>query len=41
MHFNKQMSAKIKNWRNVAEKYGLSRQEQELKARAFCAVLEG
>jgi hypothetical protein len=40
-YFNEQMSAKIKNWRNVAKKYGLSRQEQELKARAFRGALEG
>ena len=39
--FKKQMSAKIKNWRNAAKKYGLSRQEQELKARAFRGALEG
>jgi serine/threonine-protein kinase HipA len=30
-----EMKAQIKNWRKIAKKYGLSRQEQEVKARAF------
>ncbi|MEA3495569.1 MAG: type II toxin-antitoxin system HipA family toxin, partial [Bacteroidota bacterium] len=29
------VKSSVKNWKNIAQKYGISRVEQELKAKAF------